>query len=140
MVKGQALDMHWTGRSDFSKDDLDAIHLNKTGALIAASCSLGGLAAQAGASELKTLEAFGRGLGLVFQIIDDVLDTREGTGKSMGKDADLGKLTYLSLMTAAEAKAHAERLTDETLALLAPWGAKADALRELGLSLLERKL
>ncbi|MBC7530833.1 MAG: polyprenyl synthetase family protein [Oligoflexus sp.] len=140
MVKGQALDMYWTGRNDFTRADLDSIHLNKTGALIAASCSLGGLAAGATSTQVQTLEAFGRGIGLVFQIIDDLLDTAEGTGKSLGKDANLGKLTYLSLMTAEAAKNHAARLTDETLALVSSWGSQADALKQLGLSLLERKV
>jgi geranylgeranyl pyrophosphate synthase len=140
MVKGQALDMHWTGRSDFTRDDLDSIHINKTGALIAASCSLGAIAADADQSTIEMLERFGRGLGLVFQIIDDLLDGEAGTGKSLGKDAFAGKLTYLSLMSHEEAKAYAKRLTDETIAVLSPLGPKADALRELGLALLDRKV
>ncbi len=138
MVKGQALDMHWTGLNDFTKADLDSVHLSKTGALIAASCLLGGLAAGASAAELKALEAFGRGLGLVFQIIDDLLDNEEGTGKSLGKDADAGKLTYLSLMSASDARTYANLLTRETLTILEPWGSRADALRDLGTALLDR--
>jgi len=140
MVKGQALDMHWTGLGGFTQVDLDTIHLNKTGALIAASCTLGGLAARASAGDLKRLDAFGRGLGLVFQIIDDVLDAEEGTGKSVGKDADAGKLTYMSLMSAAGAKQYAKSLTDDTLSLIAPWGDRGEALRELALALVDRKL
>lgn len=140
MVKGQALDMHWTGRSDFTREDLDNIHINKTGALIAASCSIGAIAADAQAEDIHILESFGRGLGLVFQIIDDLLDGEQGTGKSLGKDAFAGKLTYLSLMSHEEAKAYAKKLTDETIAVLSPLGPKADSLRELGLALLERKI
>lgn len=139
MVKGQALDMHWTGRGDFTRSDLDSIHVHKTGALIAASCVLGALSTEADKADLERLEQFGSNIGLAFQIIDDVLDETEGTGKSQGKDLDSGKLTYLRVMTREEALAHAKTLTECALAQLEPFGEKADVLRELGLSLLDRR-
>ncbi|MDQ3230724.1 MAG: polyprenyl synthetase family protein [Pseudobdellovibrionaceae bacterium] len=138
MVYGQDLDMHWTGRSGFTAEDLDAIHLNKTGALIAAACALGGLVGQAAPDVVEGLRTFGSQLGLAFQIIDDLLDNSGTTGKSQGKDADSGKLTYLSLMPHDEAHARAERLTEEALQNLLSWGERGSALRLLAMKLLQR--
>lgn len=138
MVYGQDLDMHWTGRHGFMAQDLDAIHLNKTGALIAAACAMGGLAAGASNDTASHLKTFGLKLGLAFQIIDDLLDNSATTGKSRGKDAESGKLTYLSLMSEDEAKTRAERLTEEALQELLPFGDQGAALRLLALKLLQR--
>jgi geranylgeranyl pyrophosphate synthase len=138
MVYGQDLDMHWTGRPGFTAQDLDAIHLNKTGALIAAACALGGIAGGASMETATHLKTFGLKLGLAFQIIDDLLDKSEATGKSQGKDAESGKLTYLSLMTEDEAKARAERLTEEALLELVPFKDRDAALRHLAVKLLAR--
>ncbi len=140
MVKGQALDMHWTGRSDFTRSDLDAIHTQKTGALIAASCYLGGLAGGGNPKDLGCLEEFGTNIGLAFQIIDDALDGEEGTGKSRGKDEDASKLTYLRVMTRAEALHHAKVLTELAMTAIEGFGERGDVLRELGLSLLDLRV
>jgi geranylgeranyl pyrophosphate synthase len=138
MVYGQDLDMHWTGRAGFTAQDLDAIHHYKTGALIAAACALGALAGGAGDEAAARLKAFGFKLGLAFQIVDDLLDNSAATGKSQGKDAESGKLTYLSLMSREEAKERATRLTDEAMRDLIPFGDKGAALRLLAEKLLER--
>ncbi len=140
MVQGQALDMHWTGRSDFTRADLDAIHRHKTGDLIAASCVLGGLIATVSTERLAELKAFGHDLGLAFQIIDDLLDESEGTGKSQGKDLESGKLTYLRLMSRDEAQDYARTLTERTQASASAWGDRAFALQELAAALLNRSL
>jgi geranylgeranyl pyrophosphate synthase len=138
MVYGQDLDMHWTGRPGFAAQDLDAIHHNKTGALIAAACALGALAGGAGTEAVARLKAFGFKLGLAFQIVDDLLDNSTATGKSQGKDAESGKLTYLSLMSREEAKERAKGLTDEAMKDLLPFADKGAALRLLAGKLLER--
>ncbi len=138
MVYGQDLDMHWTGRSGFSAQDLDAIHLNKTGALIAAACAMGGIAGGASQENIAHLKTFGFKLGLAFQIIDDLLDKSAATGKSQGKDAESGKLTYLSIMSGDEAKNRAERLTEEALQELMPFGDQGEILRLLAVKLLQR--
>jgi len=138
MVYGQDLDMHWTGRSGFTAHDLDTIHNNKTGALIAAACALGGLVGGASNSDVQHLQTFGSKLGLAFQIVDDLLDNSDQTGKSQGKDADSGKLTYLSLMPREEANARAERLTEEALQELMPFKEKGAVLRLLAVKLLQR--
>ena len=99
MCLGQGLDLHWTGNDDFTKEDLDAIHLNKTGKLISAACKMGAICANAHEEDVNKLEEFGLKLGLAFQVIDDVIDSYKGTGKSQGKDLEQGKLTYLRVMS-----------------------------------------
>ena len=77
------------------------MHRGKTGALIRAAVVLGGLAAGAGARVLAALRAYGEDIGLAFQIADDVLDatgTSEELGKPAGRDAELSKSTYVSVL------------------------------------------
>jgi geranylgeranyl pyrophosphate synthase len=96
MIGGQLRDLAGEGRS-LSGDDLDAIHSSKTGALISASVSIGGIAAGAGAEKLAAFERYGESIGLAFQIMDDVLDVTSSTdrlGKTAGRDIELGKSTY----------------------------------------------
>ncbi len=113
MVLGQALDLHWTGKGVRDARELDRIHRHKTGCLLAASCAMGAMAARPGDETVDAFRDFGFAIGLVFQIVDDLLDLEGGTGKGQGKDQRDGKLTYLSLMSAEEARARAERLTSE---------------------------
>ena len=120
MVGGQVLDLEAETRLP-DVAGLEAIHRRKTGALLAASAALGALAGGAGSAETATLERFGRELGLVFQIVDDLLD-EEGTtaalGKSAGKDRAAGKATYPLLHGAAAARNEAARRTAAAIRLL----------------------
>jgi geranylgeranyl pyrophosphate synthase len=112
MVGGQWLDLEAEGRT-LSLAELREVHRGKTGALIRASCALGGMAAEARAEEVAALTAFGEEIGLAFQIADDVLDataTSETLGKTAGRDAVLAKSTYVSLMGVDAARDEAERL------------------------------
>jgi geranylgeranyl diphosphate synthase type II len=87
--------------------DLEFIHTNKTGKLITASVLLGGLLGNATDAQLDALRRFGQAVGLAFQIVDDLLDqeqTSEQLGKTAGKDAAQGKLTYPALMGADAAR------------------------------------
>ena len=140
MCLGQGLDLHWTGNDDFTKEDLDAIHLNKTGKLISAACKMGAICANASEEDVNKLEEFGLKLGLAFQVIDDVIDSYEGTGKSQGKDLEQGKLTYLRVMSPEDAKTRANDITKEALSLLESFGEKNKGLKDLGLWLLDRKV
>ncbi len=138
MVQGQALDLKWTGRSGYTQEDLDTIHQNKTGRLIEAACLLGAYAAGASSDDLERLEQFGSRIGLVFQIVDDLLDNGAGIGKTPGKDQAIGKLTYLSLMSADAARERAKRLTAEALDALSSFGGRRAALESMANRLLER--
>jgi geranylgeranyl pyrophosphate synthase len=100
MIGGQFLDLAGEGLA-LSRDELDEIHRSKTGALIATSVRLGGIAAGASETRLDALASYGESIGLAFQIMDDVLDVTSSTarlGKTAGRDAELGKSTYPALL------------------------------------------
>ena len=112
MVGGQWLDLE-AERRTLALAQLIEVHRGKTGALIRASCTLGGIAAEAGPAQVAALTAFGEDIGLAFQIADDVLDctgTSEELGKTAGRDAALAKSTYVRLLGVDEARREAERL------------------------------
>jgi geranylgeranyl diphosphate synthase type II len=96
MVGGQVEDLEATGAAPDAAR-LERIHRAKTGALLAAAVELGALIGGAEDERRQEFADFGRGLGLLFQIADDILDvtgTAASLGKSPGKDAAAGKLTY----------------------------------------------
>jgi geranylgeranyl diphosphate synthase type II len=113
---------------------LRLIHTNKTGALIRASIRMGALCAHPLPSALSALSRYADAIGLMFQIVDDLLDvtqTTEHLGKKAGKDLDAGKLTYPGVLGIERSRAEVARLRDESVAALASLGAPAGALREL---------
>ena len=88
MVYGQELDLKYEALAA-TEEQLRLIHRNKTGALINAAVQMGAAAAGADADQCRALEAYAYGIGLVFQIVDDVLDvtsTAEQLGKPIGSD------------------------------------------------------
>lgn len=120
LIGGQVLDLEGEGRP-LSLEEIRAIHLGKTAALIMASVRLGGMAAGCSAEQLSALTTYGRNLGLAFQIIDDVLDVTsspEVLGKSIGKDAKVAKATYSALVGIDHARAEARELTAAARAAL----------------------
>ncbi|HEX9704872.1 MAG TPA: farnesyl diphosphate synthase [Gemmatimonadales bacterium] len=127
MIGGQWLDLEAEARR-VARAELEEVHRHKTGALIAASCVIGGLAAGEGvpAAHLGALREYGAAIGLAFQIADDVLDataTSDQLGKTAGKDAAQAKSTFVTLLGVGSARAEAERLT----------AGAVDRLREAGL-------
>ncbi len=93
MVYGQELDLKYEALAA-TEEQLRLIHRNKTGALINAAVQMGAAAAGADADQCRALEAYAYGIGLVFQIVDDVLDvtsTPEQLGKPIGSDSENGK-------------------------------------------------
>jgi geranylgeranyl diphosphate synthase, type II len=112
MVGGQWLDLE-AERRRLALEDLIAVHRGKTGALIRAACALGAIAAEGSGAVVAALTAYGEDIGLAFQIADDVLDatgTSEELGKTAGRDAELAKSTYVSLLGVEAARTEAERL------------------------------
>lgn len=133
MVGGQWLDLDAERRS-LTLEQLIAVHRGKTGALIRASCILGGIAAQGPPGVVGALGAFGADVGLAFQIADDVLDatgTSAELGKTPGRDAQLAKSTYVGLLGVERARAEAERLARSAVGHLETGGVPAGALGAL---------
>jgi geranylgeranyl pyrophosphate synthase len=142
MIGGQAEDLE--AEAAWPEDPgaaLERIHRGKTGALLAACLRLGGLYAGAGEREDSILARFGERLGLLFQIRDDLLDL-EGTagelGKTPGKDARAGKLTYPGLHGSAASRARARDLAAEATGLAGELGQSARLLTSLVVFLSER--
>lgn len=131
MVLGQALDMAAEGAAaPLTLDQITALQAGKTGALFQWSAEAG---ARLAGADVKPMRHYAQALGLAFQIADDILDV-EGdaakAGKRLQKDADAGKATFVSLLGLDAAKRRAEELTATACDALAPFGPKADTLRE----------
>ncbi len=143
MVGGQVMDL--AAETSDSALDLEAVtrlQAGKTGALFRFSCAAGAILAQRSGAEREALRAYSDHIGLVFQIADDLLDV-EGSeadmGKAVGKDADAGKATFVDLLGLEGARARATQLADEAVAVLEPFGNKADLLRDVAHFIIERR-
>ena len=140
MVGGQVIDIEATGKK-ITVDELEALHRAKTGELLLVAVRAGARMGGADAAAMERLTAYGRALGLAFQIVDDVLDITadlQTLGKDPGSDREAGKTTFVDLLGVDGARARARSVMDEGVAALAPFGAKADALRALGRYTVER--
>ena len=130
MVYGQELDLKYEALAA-TEEQLRLIHRNKTGALINAAVQMGAAAAQANETQCRELEGYAYGIGLVFQIVDDVLDvigSQEQLGKPIGSDSENGKMEL------------ARRLNEQTCASLrAEFGEKSAFLEQLARELLVRR-
>lgn len=133
MLGGQMADVVLE-RQEPTAEAVDFIHEHKTAALIAASLRLGVRAARAEETTTERLGRVGRAIGLAFQIADDLLDleaSSQALGKTAGKDAAQGKVTYPAVYGAAESRRRADALIQQALDDLEPFGPEADLLREL---------
>ena len=143
MLYGQELDKHFeTVRAN--EQELLALHAHKTGALIIAAVELGCAAAGVRPDDeaRRALVRYAAEVGLVFQIVDDILDvtsTTEELGKPVGSDADNDKTTFITLYGLQGAHEKAEHHNAAALAALDALGPQADFLRLMAAELLERK-
>ena len=134
MVAGQMADLLAENSGISSVEELEAIHLRKTGRLLRSPLTMGARIAGADEITLDRLDQFGKCVGLAFQITDDLLDmTGDATkmGKAVRKDAALGKLTYPGLLGLDESRRRAERLIEtacRSIAFLGDRGQRLDAL------------
>lgn len=126
MMGGQEIDLLSEKKTpDFAT--LIKMHEKKTGALIRAACLLGTMAA--GISDenderFVSAKKYAYGIGMAFQIIDDILDINgnpEKMGKAVHADAALGKTTFVSFMDAKDAFGYAERLTNDAIESVASY-------------------
>lgn len=141
MVAGQTLDVKLEGCAPV-EENVRYIHLHKTADLLTAPVTAGLTLAGAGEAELAAGRAFGRNLGVAFQIQDDLLDAEGDAavlGKSVGKDAAAGKNTWPAVFGVEQSRRDAEEAIRLAVDALAPFGEKARELKELALSLTGRK-
>ena len=123
LVGGQVVDLECEGK-DVDLETLEYIHLHKTGALLRACVLSGALIAGASDALLDALRTYARGIGLAFQIIDDILDvtaSSEVLGKTAGKDLTADKTTYPKLLGLEESRRRADALVAEAKAALVPF-------------------
>jgi geranylgeranyl diphosphate synthase, type II len=133
MIGGQVHDLEGEGQAA-TPELLEQIHRAKTGALLRASVRMGAIHGGASDAGLTMLSAYGEHIGLAFQIVDDLLDveqTSEALGKTAGKDAAHHKITFPAVygLDASRHMAEKERLSAHQA--LAPFGPKADRLRQI---------
>ncbi len=156
MAGGQAIDLANVGLAQsITLPELEFMHMQKTGALIRAAVMLG---ARCGAGRGKAggtiggkevepdtlahLDSYAKCVGLAFQVVDDVLDCESNTeklGKTVGKDQDANKPTYVSLMGLNPAKQFANELLNDALGALNSFDQRADRLRQLAEFIVRRE-
>jgi len=133
LVGGQVVDLDCEGKS-VDLGTLEYIHLHKTGALLRASVICGALIAGADQPMLDGLCTYARGIGLAFQIIDDILDvtaSSEVLGKTAGKDLEADKTTYPKLLGLESSRRRADQLIGAAKEALSPWRERAMPLLAL---------
>ena len=134
MAGGQGIDLAAVGQR-LSQPELEHMHARKTGALIRAAILLGTLCgAPLRRDSLSALDIFSKRVGLLFQVVDDILDCTASTttlGKTAGKDAEADKPTYVTLLGLQGAQDFATDLKAQALAALKLFGPSAQRLIEL---------
>ena len=141
MVGGQAVDIQAEGK-EVPPELVRFIHTHKTGALISASVTSGAILGGGNPEQVASITAYGNGIGLAFQISDDILDIegdRETMGKGVGGDREKGKATYPSVHGLPMAKEMEEALVNEAIGALKGFKAEADPLRYIAGYIIERK-
>ncbi|KAL2348472.1 hypothetical protein Fmac_002472 [Flemingia macrophylla] len=122
LVAGQVVDLDSEGLANVGLERLEFIHLHKTAALLEAAVVLGAIMGGGNDKEVEKLRKFARSIGLLFQVVDDILDvtkTSEELGKTAGKDLVADKVTYPKLLGIQESKEFADKLIEDAKAQLA---------------------
>lgn len=141
MAGGQAIDLASTGLP-LAREELEYMHIHKTGALIRAAALLGAYSAvNVDQDKVKAVDHYSKAIGLAFQVVDDILDVESDTatlGKTANKDADFNKSTYVTILGIKAAKQLAKELHENALAALSFYGTEADRLREIAQYIIQR--
>ena len=141
MIGGQVVDIT-VAEGERDEALITELQAMKTGALIDYAVRAGGLVSAVSNEHLAALSAYARDMGLAFQIQDDILDVTgdaETVGKAVGKDADLGKATFVSILGLDSARERAASLGQDAKNHLEPWGSSAQTLRDTVDFVLERQ-
>lgn len=141
MIGGQVVDVELTGKV-LSKEQLDYIYRNKTGALIEAAMTIGAVLAGASKDVIANVSETAYNIGMAFQIQDDILDetaTFEELGKPIHSDKDSGKVTYVTLYGLEASRKEVERLSKQAISNIDKIGNKTEFLDEFVTYLIHRK-
>nr|QYV42685.1 geranylgeranyl diphosphate synthase [Taxus cuspidata] len=113
LVAGQVVDITSGGISDVGLNLLEYIHVHKTAALLEGSVVIGAILGGGSEEEIGRLRTFARCIGLLFQVVDDILDVTKSSqelGKTAGKDLVADKVTYPKLLGLEKSREFAEEL------------------------------
>jgi geranylgeranyl diphosphate synthase type II len=141
MIGGQVIDIE-SERKTPTADLLDSIHRAKTGALLRASVRMGGICAGGDEAAVAALSEYGEHVGLAFQIVDDILDVEESSqalGKTAGKDAAQGKITFPAVYGLEASREMAAEQCRKAHEALQPFGPGALRLHEIADLIVQRK-
>lgn len=141
MVGGQMIDLS-IENTRVGIDTVQLMEEKKTANLIEAACMMGCIVAGADDEKVKAAERYAHGIGLAFQIVDDILDvtsTAEELGKPIGSDADNEKNTYMSLLGLDRCRELVDELTNEAVDALKAFDGDTAGLEDFARKLAERK-
>ena len=140
MIAGEYLDTELEGKQ-ISKEMLEYIHVNKTGALLKLCVRMGAILADSSEKDVERLSKYADKIGLAFQIKDDILSEEgnpEITGKPVGNDKEHNKCTYVSYFGLEGAKKELDKIIEEAIKEIEIYGEKAKFLKELAMYIKER--
>ena len=140
MIGGQVVDVEMTGRT-LSREQLEYVYENKTGALIEASMMIGATLAGADASQLEKIRRIASDVGMAFQIQDDILDICGDSallGKPTRSDEENGKVTYVTIHGIDESSKYVNMLSERAVKGLEEIGGDYGFLKELIVWLIHR--
>lgn len=140
MIAGEYVDTEYEGKQ-ISAEELEYIHINKTGALLRLCVRMGAILAGAPKEDIESLTRYAEKIGLAFQIKDDILSEEgdeEVLGKPVGNDKEMGKCTYVSEYGLDKAKEILEETTKDALSEIEKYGEKAEFLKELAIYIKNR--
>ncbi|MDP8243509.1 MAG: polyprenyl synthetase family protein [Candidatus Hinthialibacter antarcticus] len=141
MVAGQVVDLEYENKPG-DEQILEYIHMHKTAALIRAGLTMGAHMVKGNERDCRILKEVGEKLGLIFQVVDDILDVvgdTEALGKEAGADEKHGKLTYPALIGLEKSRGRVQSLKNDILSLLEPEGDRATVLIDITNELVERE-
>jgi len=141
MVAGQVADLEAEHQPVKDLAVLEAIHHRKTGRLLSCALTMGARIGGASEELIQSFAAYGKCVGLAFQITDDLLDVlgdAEKMGKGVRKDTHAGKLTYPALLGVAESQKRADQLVADACEHLSTLGERGRLLADLAHSLCRR--
>lgn len=133
VIAGQVVDLLKEGE-EFGREELEFIHRSKTGSLIQASVDSAALLSGADQDQRRAFQSFGEGIGLAFQIVDDILDVVESSdqlGKTSGKDVQGRKATYPALFGIEKSREIVNEVLKEALCRIDFLGPRGKILRHL---------